>query len=114
MMEPAKRRGAGRRAAKPRTGSGVATPARYQSDPLLWVSWLYHHDELTQAQIADLLGVSRATVANYLRQAKANHYVKVSVRAELLGGVELATKIKEAFGLAECMVIPDDWGLHLP
>jgi DNA-binding transcriptional regulator LsrR (DeoR family) len=114
MMVAAKRREHGGTAAKPRTGAGVAAPAKYQCDPLLWVSWLYHHDELTQSQIADLLGVSRATIANYLQQAKANHYVKVSVRAELLGGIELATEMKEAFGLAECMVIPDDWGLRLP
>src|SRR5664280_746573 len=105
-MKAATRRPAeGRPAAKSRTGSSVAIPATYQCDPLLWVSWLYHHDEMTQSQIADLLGVSRATVVNYLQQAKASHYVKVSVRTELLGSVELATQMKEAFGLAECMVI---------
>jgi len=114
-MKAATRRPAeGRPAAKSRTGSSVAIPATYQCDPLLWVSWLYHHDEMTQSQIADLLGVSRATVVNYLQQAKASHYVKVSVRTELLGSVELATQMKEAFGLAECMVIPDDGGLRSP
>ena len=114
MKAATRRLGDGRPATRSRSGSNVGIPATYQCDPLLWVSWLYHHDEMTQSQIADLLGVSRATVVNYLQQAKASHYVKVAVRTELLGSVELATQMKEAFGLTECMVIPDDGGLRPP
>jgi len=89
-------------------------PGEYQCDPLLWASWLYHHDELTQSQIAELMGVSRATVVNYLQQARDQHYVRIVVRPELLDSIELAQDLKKAFGLAECMVIPIDGGLRPP
>ena len=92
----------------------VPRPGEYQCDPLLWASWLYHHDELTQSQIADLMGVSRASVVNYLQQARDQHYVKVVVRQELLNSIELAQNLKAAFGLAECMIIPNDGGLRPP
>ena len=102
------------RSPRTKTGNGTATPAVYQCDPLLWASWLYHHDEMTQSQIADLMGVSRATVVNYLQQARERHYVKVVVRNELLSSIDLAVQIKRAFGLMECMVIPGDGGLKPP
>lgn len=89
-------------------------PGEYLTDPLLWASWLYHHDELTQSQIADLMGVSRATVVNYLQQARDLHYVKVVVRPELLNSIDLAQQLKQAFGLTECMVIPFDGGMRPP
>lgn len=94
--------------------SPIPRPGEYQCDPLLWASWLYHHDELTQSQIADLMGVSRASVVNYLQQARDLHYVKVVVRQELLNAVELSQNLKAAFGLSECMVIPSDGGLRPP
>nr|WP_319484582.1 sugar-binding transcriptional regulator [uncultured Cohaesibacter sp.] len=86
----------------------------YQNDPRLWAAWLYYHDELNQNQIATLLGVSRASVVNYLQEARANHYIKISVRSDLLTSIKLAEKLKETFGLRECMVIPDDGGLLTP
>src|SRR5208283_5019507 len=87
-------------------------PGEYHCDPLLWASWLYHHDELTQSQIADLMGVSRASVVNYLQQARNQHYIKIVVRPELLNSIELAQNLRKAFGLSECMVIPMDGGLR--
>jgi dihydroxyacetone kinase-like protein len=101
-------------ASKIKAVAGTTPPAVYQCDPLLWASWLYHHDDLTQSQIADLMGVSRATVVNYLQQAREQHYVKVVVRNELLTGIDLSLRLKQAFGLAECMVIPSDGGLRPP
>ena len=57
------------------TRTPLPRPGEYLADPLLWASWLYHHDEMTQSQIADLMAVSRATVVNYLQQARDLHYV---------------------------------------
>lgn len=94
--------------------TGFPRPGEYQCDPLLWASWLYHHDELTQSQIADLMGVSRASVVNYLQQAREKHYIKIVVRPDLLNSIELAQDLKKTFGLSECMVIPIDGGLRPP
>lgn len=92
----------------------ITTPAMYQSDPLLWAAWLYYHDELTQSQIATLLGVSRATIVNYLQEARANNYIRISVRSDHLSSINLAQKMKDTFGLNDCMVIPDDGGHFSP
>lgn len=117
---------AARRSAKPRPGrlsrtdagsrslTTIPKPGEYQCDPLLWAAWLYHHDGLTQSQVADIMGVSRASVVNYLQQAKDQHYVKVVVSPELLNSIDLAQRIKKAFGLTECMVIPADGGIRPP
>ena len=58
------------------------------------------------------MGVSRASVVNYLQQARDQHYIKIVVRPELLNSIELAQDLKKAFGLSECMVIPIDGGLR--
>ncbi|WP_319531985.1 sugar-binding transcriptional regulator [uncultured Cohaesibacter sp.] len=100
--------------AKSTASNGMVAPAIYQNDPRLWAAWLYYNDELNQNQIATLLGVSRATVVNYLQEARANHYIRISVRHDLLTSVNLAQKLKEIFGLRDCMVIPDDGGLLSP
>lgn len=34
------------------------------------VAWLYYHDGLNQKDIAEALGISRATVVNYLQEAR--------------------------------------------
>jgi DNA-binding transcriptional regulator LsrR (DeoR family) len=40
-----------------------------QKDTLAKATWLYHHQKLTQQQVADELGLSRPTVVRLLRQA---------------------------------------------
>ncbi len=114
MKSPKTQAGKASSTAKLSTSNGVTAPAMYQNDPRLWAAWLYYHDELNQNQIATLLGVSRASVVNYLQEARANHYIKISVRSDLLTSIKLAEKLKETFGLRECMVIPDDGGLLTP
>ncbi len=101
-----------RTAARVTRGSGEegfapsAIPLRFRDDPLVWASWLYFQDGLTQHEIAGLMGVSRATVNSYLAEARARGIVRVDIEPARLRAVELAQSLRRRFGLADCVVIP--------
>ena len=82
-------------------------------DLMLAAVWLYHEDHLTQSDVAEVLGVSRATVINLLQQALRDGVVKISVDSEQLSSLHLARALCDAHGLERCIVIPDDGG-HRP
>ncbi len=44
--------------------------ASRQDDAILEAAWCYYHDGQTQSEIAARLGVSRASVVNYLAEAR--------------------------------------------
>jgi len=89
---------------------GLAIPLRFRDDPLVWAGWLYFQDGLTQSEIGAVMGVSRATVNNYLAEARARGIVRVSIDPGRLRSVEAAQALKRRFSLADCVVIPDDDG----
>ena len=51
-------------------------------DAVIEAAWLYYHDGLNQSAVADRLGVSRATVVNYLQEARERGLVRVSLADE--------------------------------
>jgi DNA-binding transcriptional regulator LsrR (DeoR family) len=77
---------------------------------VVWAAWLYYEERLTQEEIADRLGVSRATVVNFLQEARERGIVTIAVSSEHLQGVRIAREIASRFGLANCVVVPDDGG----
>ena len=53
------------------TAPGRPRPSRRSAeDAVVQAAWLYYHDGLNQTAIADYLEVSRATVVNWLQQAR--------------------------------------------
>lgn len=77
---------------------------------MVWAAWLYYEERLTQEEIADRLGVSRATVVNFLQEARERGVVTIAVSSEHLQSVRVAREIARRFGLAKCVVVPDDGG----
>ena len=55
------------------------------ADATIRAAWLYYHHDLTQAEIAKQLQVSRPTVANLLARARNRGMVRISLRPDLLG-----------------------------
>jgi DNA-binding transcriptional regulator LsrR (DeoR family) len=98
----------------PKLGPKVTAPAQFACDPVLWAAWLYHHDNMTQNQIADVMGVSRASVVNYLQLAKERNMVSVSVRSDVVELVETSQELRRRYGLRNALVIPDDGGVREP
>src|SRR6476660_10003004 len=54
-------------------------PLRYGDDPYVWACWLYYEDHMTQGDIAEIMGISRAPVNSYLADARARGIVNISV-----------------------------------
>jgi len=77
-----------------------------QLDPIITAAWLYYHHDLTQADIARELGVSRATVANLLTRAKDDGLVTVSLRPDLLSRLTFARELRARFNLSDVYLVP--------
>ena len=85
-----------------------AMPLRYGDDPYVWACWLYYEDGMTQGEIADTMGVSRATVNSYLADAREKGIVTIALEPARLASLTVAQQLKSHFGLVDCLVVPSD------
>ncbi len=85
----------------------VVLPMELDND-VVWAAWLYYVDELTQSDVAKILGVSRATVVNLLRDARQRGVVSIQVNAEISTRALLARRLAERHGLVGALVVPSD------
>nr|WP_321443859.1 bifunctional sugar-binding transcriptional regulator/dihydroxyacetone kinase subunit DhaK [uncultured Cohaesibacter sp.] len=106
-MAPKRKSGAVR---SEKGGADVPIPLRFGNDPLLWASWLYYEEGLTQGDIAQIIGVSRATVVTYLADARTRGLVNISISSEHLRTLSISKALKQHFGLKDCLVIPGEGG----
>ena len=97
---------------KPGLGRSVGSldpiPLRFGDDPYVWACWLYYQDRLTQGQIADAMGVSRATVNAYLSEARDRGIVNISLEPGRLASLTVADELRRHFGLDTCLVVPSE------
>ena len=100
-----------RRSDRKRAGDWSTTvPLRFGNDPILWACWLYYEERMTQGDIAETMGVSRASVNAYLAEARMLGIVDVRIELEKLRSLTVARALKEYFGLQDCLVIPGEGG----
>lgn len=83
-------------------------PLRYGDDPYVWACWLYYEEDMTQGDIADVMGISRATVNSYLADARARGIVNIAIEPARLASLTVAQELKRHFGLDDCLVVPSD------
>ncbi|MEO0429060.1 MAG: sugar-binding transcriptional regulator [Pseudomonadota bacterium] len=79
---------------------------KFGNDPMIRAAWLYYAEQRTQAEIATALGISRATVANHLAQARQSGIVTVQLRPDLLREVSQARSLETRFKLTGAHVVP--------
>jgi DNA-binding transcriptional regulator LsrR (DeoR family) len=79
-------------------------------DATITAAWLYYHHNLTQAEIATQLRVSRPTVANLLSRARARGIVAISMRPDLLSRLSLAEELRSRFHLQNAYIVPTPEG----
>lgn len=98
-----------------------------QERAILDATWCYYHEGLNQNEIATKLGISRASVVNYLSEARKRGYIRVSLDPIIFTEHELSKKVADTFGLKEVSIVPSagsateervakmaaDWLLHL-
>lgn len=96
--------------------SAAATQTRGPGDArlLLRAAMHYYVDELTQAEVASRLGVSRATAGRLIARARATGIVRIDVGlpegAEGTVFGDLETGLERAYGLQEAVVVADASG----
>ena len=88
----------------------VATPLEFGGDPVVWAAWLYYQESMTQEEVAERLGVSRATVVKILQDARDRGIVMIAVSPQHLETVQLARALRDLYGLEHCVIVPDDGG----
>ena len=71
-------------------------------------AWLYYVHGLTQAAVADHLGISRVKVHRLVARAHQQNWVKVFVEGSTAEGIALEQALKQQFGLQYCNVVPSD------
>ena len=67
---------------------------------------LYYREEMTQADIAQRLGLSTAKVNRLLQQAREQGYVNITIRTPFQQLFDLEARLKAVFGLQDAIVIP--------
>lgn len=90
----------------PSSRGATAVPVEFGGDPVIWAAWLYYEDSLNQSEVAARLGVSRATVVNYLQEARQRGVVRIAIAAEALGSLRLSREVAARYGLLGCYLIP--------
>lgn len=70
-------------------------------------AWLYYTHGLRQDDVARRLGISRASVALYLRKARESGIVTITTSTRLFASDVLARRIEDVFGLESVWVVPD-------
>lgn len=81
--------------------------AESRSDRLrIRAAWMYFVEQMTQNEIADVLGVGRVTVVRMLADARARGEVKITIESELVEIVRLERELERAFGLEQAIVAP--------
>jgi deoxyribonucleoside regulator len=103
-MADVKKQKTGNRKAK----AGVtAIPLRSADDYVIQAAWMYYQEGLNQHSIATSIGVSRASVVNYLQQARERGYVRISLDDSLFTGHRLSQKLCDLFSLKAAYVLPE-------
>ncbi|PVB61684.1 sugar-binding transcriptional regulator [Labrenzia sp. 011] len=92
---------------KSRPGEAKSVPrARSQDEAIIEVTWCYYQDGMNQNEIAERLGISRATVVNYLSEARRRDYVRITLDSDIFRDQQLARALMERFGLHDAIVVP--------
>ncbi|OCW58698.1 sugar-binding transcriptional regulator [Hoeflea olei] len=79
-------------------------------DIVVETAWLYYHDSLNQSEIASRLSVSRATVVNYLQEARERGYIHTKLAPEAFNTHRAALELRDHFGLKAAYILPDGTG----
>lgn len=72
------------------------------------VAWLYYQEGLNQKDIADKLDISRATVVNYLQEARESGMIHISLASPAFTTHRASVALVRKFGLAAAYVLPDE------
>jgi len=82
------------------------TPPEFDG-AVAWAAWLYYVDQLNQSEVAKTMNVSRASVVNYLQEARESGLVSVQIDYEAFARTLSSRELMERYSLQGAAVIPD-------
>lgn len=86
-------------------GEGGLPSGESRADRLrIRAAWMYFVEQMTQNEIADVLGVGRVTVVRMLAEARTRSEVKISIESNLAEIVRLERALEKTFGLQQALV----------
>lgn len=69
-------------------------------------AWMYFIEQMTQNEIAEVLGVGRVTIVRMLAEARARNEVKIAIESELSELVKLERALEKTFGIQQAFLAP--------
>ncbi len=72
------------------------------------VSTLYYLEDLTQAEIAQRLGIMRSRVVRLLKRARQEHIVEITIHLHPALNLHLETTLKKRFGLQDVLLAAEE------
>ncbi|MCV2866714.1 sugar-binding transcriptional regulator [Albidovulum sediminicola] len=70
------------------------------------VAWLYYMEGMTQDEVAQTVGLTRARVLRILASARGDGSVQIRVTTKLSACVELERRLEDLWGLERAIVVP--------
>jgi DNA-binding transcriptional regulator LsrR (DeoR family) len=106
MVKQSNRSGGRRKATAAIEDAGALVTDRRADRLRIRAAWMYFIEQMTQNEIAEVLGVGRITVVRMLAEARARNEVKIAIESELSEIVRLERALEKAFGLQQAIVAP--------
>ncbi|RMF40733.1 MAG: sugar-binding transcriptional regulator [Alphaproteobacteria bacterium] len=69
-------------------------------------AWLYYVEGMTQAEVAERLGVSRVMITRLISDARRRGEVVIRIKSSLAPLIELQHRLEERFGLERAILAP--------
>ncbi|MCE3590705.1 putative DNA-binding transcriptional regulator, partial [Escherichia coli] len=66
----------------------------------------YYIEQMTQNEIAEVLGVGRVTIVRMLAEARARNEVKIGIQGYLSDLIALERQVEQQFGLEKVIIAP--------
>ncbi len=98
---------ADRKSLSDRVGAARPAPPKEFPDALTWAAWLYFVDDMTQNQVAEIIGVSRVTVIKMLNDAKAQGIVSIRINPKVASQTATSRSLASEYGLNTVTIIPE-------
>ena len=93
------------------------TPVQFDEEATLAAraAWLHFAGGKTQGEVAEILRVPNTKAHRLIARARSEGLIRVFVEGPIAGCIELEEKLKDAYGLSYCEVVPniDDGSLPL-
>lgn len=79
------------------------------TDLLIRASELYYEEDLSQQEVAKILGISRPAVSRLLNEAREEGIVEITVHSPIRKNAELSRQIRETLGLHDAIVVKGEY-----